>query len=579
MKKIFFILSFFFSLSAFAVHDTTIIDRTCLIEFNWQGKTVEISKPMCKVLLSGQLVYLYDNSQSDHLIYNKTPCTYVLDYRQVETPVCPSADSLRKALIRILNAGNCFSGGATGSGSVTAITPGQGLTTSPNPITTAGTVSVANLGITNAMIANTTINLTQKVTGVLPIVNGGTGFPGWGTGDIPVGISPNLGQLGIGSVGQVLKVYTHPVSGLLPGWITDTIGRKYSSFITGSVPFEGSAHKLIEDNANFFYDSINQTLRTTRQVLTGRSGLIPVTIFPTNSQGLYIESTKGGILVSNTATDVPGVTVRTDGLGMNIDSKEMALKSTSFKEAALFNQTGEASATVANSVVAITRDVNNTNVAGTFQCTGAMLDILNNITTTSVSTGPFVRAQERNVERFVVLNNGRAYLNHYTNIKVSLAGSLGYGISANPTVGSLATDLFSRTVTANTLDNVGDELTAKYVMTLAEVTKTKVLTISFAGVTIYTSPSIALTGASGSCIINFSMMKVSTNSYKYSVNLTATNGTDATPLVSQVYTSAAVTATLTSDQTLKVVGTCQAGSANGGVTTNYEKIMINENIN
>jgi hypothetical protein len=576
MKKIFFFLSFFFSLSAFAVHDTTIVDRTCLIEFNWQGKTVEVTKTMCKVLLNGNLVYVYDNSLSDHLVFNKTQTTYVLDYRQVQTPVCASADALRIAIVGILNAGSCGGGGA----SSVSVTAGQGLTVTPSPITGTGSVAVTNLGITNGMIANGTIDLTTKVNDILPVVNGGTGWDSWVKGDIPVGIaSGDFGQLGVGDLDQVLKVYNHPVSGLIPGWRTDTIGRKYSSFTTGSVPFEGSAHRLIEDNANFFYDSINKTLRTTRQVLTGRSGLTPLTLFPTNAQGLYIESTKGGILVSNTATDVPGVVVRTDGLGMDIDSKEMALKSTSFKEAALFNQTGEPSATVANSVVAITRDVNNTNVSGTFQCTGAMLDILNNITTTSVSTGPFVRAQERNVERFVVLNNGRAYLNHYTNIKVSVAGSLGYGISANPTVGSSATDLFSRTVYANTLDNVGDELTAKYVMTLAEVTKTKVLTISFAGVTIYTSPSIALTGASGSCIINFSMMKVSTNSYKYSVHLVATNGTDATPLVDQIYTTAAVTATLTSDQTLKVVGTCQAGSANGGVTTNYEKIMINENIN
>ena len=36
-------------------------------------------------------------------------------------------------------------------------------------------VTIANNAVTNAKIANATIDLTSKVTGVLPIANGGTG--------------------------------------------------------------------------------------------------------------------------------------------------------------------------------------------------------------------------------------------------------------------------------------------------------------------------------------------------------------------------------------------------------------------
>lgn len=51
----------------------------------------------------------------------------------------------------------------------TTIQAGSGLTKAGN------TISISNLGVTNAMIAASTIDLTTKVTGALPIANGGTG--------------------------------------------------------------------------------------------------------------------------------------------------------------------------------------------------------------------------------------------------------------------------------------------------------------------------------------------------------------------------------------------------------------------
>ena len=63
-------------------------------------------------------------------------------------------------------------GSGGGSGTVTSITAGSGL--SGGTITGSGTIAIAALGVTNSMIANSTIDLTTKVTNVLPYANGGT---------------------------------------------------------------------------------------------------------------------------------------------------------------------------------------------------------------------------------------------------------------------------------------------------------------------------------------------------------------------------------------------------------------------
>jgi len=67
--------------------------------------------------------------------------------------------------------------------------------------------SIATSGVVNAMIANSTIDLTSKVTGILPQGNGGTGFATYTKGDLLIGDTGNvLVKLGVGSDGQVLTV-------------------------------------------------------------------------------------------------------------------------------------------------------------------------------------------------------------------------------------------------------------------------------------------------------------------------------------------------------------------------------------
>lgn len=49
-------------------------------------------------------------------------------------------------------------------------------------VAAGGALTIANLAVTNAKIANTTIDLTEKVTGTLPVGNGGTGITSLGAG-------------------------------------------------------------------------------------------------------------------------------------------------------------------------------------------------------------------------------------------------------------------------------------------------------------------------------------------------------------------------------------------------------------
>jgi hypothetical protein len=72
-------------------------------------------------------------------------------------------------------AGQTFPGSG-GSGTVTSVSAGTGLTASPNPITSSGTLSIATGGVTNAMLANPSLTVTAgaDLTGGGTVVLGGS---------------------------------------------------------------------------------------------------------------------------------------------------------------------------------------------------------------------------------------------------------------------------------------------------------------------------------------------------------------------------------------------------------------------
>ncbi len=93
-----------------------------------------------------------------------------------------------------------LSGDLPASNAITALT---GDVTATGPGSVAATI--ANLAVTNAKIANATIDLTAKVTGVLPEANGGTHQSTYTTGDILYASAANtLSKLAAGTNGYVL---------------------------------------------------------------------------------------------------------------------------------------------------------------------------------------------------------------------------------------------------------------------------------------------------------------------------------------------------------------------------------------
>ena len=52
---------------------------------------------------------------------------------------------------------------------------GKAIQTTVPPDSSVSTAKIADSAVTNAKINNSTIDLTSKVTGVLPVANGGTG--------------------------------------------------------------------------------------------------------------------------------------------------------------------------------------------------------------------------------------------------------------------------------------------------------------------------------------------------------------------------------------------------------------------
>ena len=155
-----------------------------------------------------------------------------------------------------------------------------------------GAFTIANLAVTNAKIANATIDLTTKVTGVLPVANGGTGLSSGTSGGIlgytatgtlassalltanaivlggGAGATPaTLGSLGTtttvlhgnaaGAPTFGAVVLTTDVSGVLP---VANGGTGASAFTQGSVIFAGASGVLSQDNAQFFWDDTNHRL-------------------------------------------------------------------------------------------------------------------------------------------------------------------------------------------------------------------------------------------------------------------------------------------------------------------------------
>ncbi len=163
-----------------------------------------------------------------------------------------------------------FNGKQASGNYITALT---GDVAAAGPGSVAATI--ANLAVTNAKIANTTIDLTTKVTGILPVANGGTGLSslhniqGGGSDGITVSGGANtIVGVGNATISQQVADTTHNGYLLAADW--NTFNGKVSATLT-------STHILVGNGSNVATDvAVTGDISLTNAGVTAYSGTVPL---------------------------------------------------------------------------------------------------------------------------------------------------------------------------------------------------------------------------------------------------------------------------------------------------------------
>lgn len=151
------------------------------------------------------------------------------------------------------------------------------------------TATIANLAVTNAKIANATINLTTKVTGVLPIANGGTnnGSLAVTAGGTLYTDGSKLVNVGAGSAGQVLTS-----NGASPPTWQSGGGGGANTALSNLASTDVNAPIGTADNMGFFANSNDITI-STGNTDTGTPGTLKL------QPGTATDTTRGDIDATN----------------------------------------------------------------------------------------------------------------------------------------------------------------------------------------------------------------------------------------------------------------------------------------
>lgn len=404
-------------------------------------------------------------------------------------------------------------GAAGGGGSVTSVTAGSGL--SGGTITGSGTIAIAALGVTNSMIANSTIDLTTKVTNVLEQVNGGTG----------ISTNPDI----------------------------------------SSIPFQNTTTAYGYDQANFSYDSVLKTLNINNVFVTPDDGIT----------GVNIEGASNLLRLVTTDAGYDAAIIQALGNGLKVDSASgTAGRFTSSENPGEFNQTGALSADVDYEGVVINRQFTRPASGGgsTAKATGPLLFV--NDSTGELGTGLGFQYKKNSIEKFGIAITGKSYGNLQNDIKLTHSGSVEYDVTSIASVGSTTTSFFSKTIKASTLDVDGDEYVAQVYFNLNQATTQKLFSVIYGGTTIYNGSAAVLTGSTGSAEIIIRIIRISSGNVAYSVKVICTDHSLTSPVIHELK-NGTLAKTLTSNQTLEITGLTNSGSTNGAITSIYSKCYLN----
>jgi hypothetical protein len=240
----------------------------------------------------------------------------------------------------------------------TTYNAGTGITLASN------TFSIANGAITNAMLAGS-IDLTTKVINVLSQANGGKGNA---------------------------TVYSE-----------------------GSIPVQNGSSALVE-YAELKFESVFKTLVLNNTTLTPSAGLAAISVQSNaatcpglffNGLGKIIDGIYTG---GDYAVDVSGT--HASGKGVRISTVDIAGDFDGEKEVFRVLQTGEAAANNASPVFSIYRNTNLVNAGGTFDATGAMLNIYDD----TASTGYRMLIKQQDSNQLILTKNGYLGLGNNTTV-------------------------------------------------------------------------------------------------------------------------------------------------------------------
>ena len=161
---------------------TQIIDDTTKIRLVTSTLVqVDIDKAAVKLLLAGNIVYLFDNSFSNQYNQHGEVTIYPLDYTKITSPVTANATALRDRILAILNTGQPVGGDATAANQIIEIAV-------LNDILTTETNSYGRLG----NIVSSTDLIDNKLGRLVHSFNasfGPTTIPGTSTPDPDISIA------------------------------------------------------------------------------------------------------------------------------------------------------------------------------------------------------------------------------------------------------------------------------------------------------------------------------------------------------------------------------------------------------